>query len=230
MAASYPSSTKSFSTHSAGQTIASADINGIQDEVVAVENGLLAGLAHDLKFTDATYDIGKTGATRPRDVFVSRKIGLEGGQLAFPAVQSASSDVNTLDDYEEGTWTPVIGGSGGTSGQAYAQQVGHYVKVGKLVTATFSVTLSTKGTITTDVQIQGLPFTIESGFPCPLIIALWTNLTATVVWMGGFGVANSTVATIYRMTAAGASSVVSATADFSNSTQLVGQVVYRASA
>jgi hypothetical protein len=29
-----------------------------------------------------------------------------GTGIAFPAIQSASSDVNTLDDYEEGTWTP----------------------------------------------------------------------------------------------------------------------------
>ena len=28
--------------------------------------------------------------------------------IIFPATQNASSDVNTLDDYEEGTWTPAF--------------------------------------------------------------------------------------------------------------------------
>jgi hypothetical protein len=229
-AASYPSSVKSFSTKTAGQTIGSAHINDLQDEVVAIENGLLNGLAHDLKFTDATYDIGKSGATRPRDLFLSRNLTVGGGQIAFPSTQVPSTDVNTLDDYEEGSWTPVIGGSGGTSGQTYSQQIGSYVKVGKLVTAWFNVTLSAKGTITTDVQIQGLPFTIENtsaGYP--LTIGLWTNMTSSVVWIGGFGVANTTTATVYRMTAAGVSSIVAATADISNSTQLVGSITYRAS-
>ena len=32
-----------------------------------------------------------------------------GTGIAFPATQNASSDANTLDDYEEGTWTPTLG-------------------------------------------------------------------------------------------------------------------------
>jgi hypothetical protein len=48
----------------------------------------------------------------------------------------------TCDDYEEGSWTPVIGGDGGTSGQTYEAQVGKYQKVGKKVTAWAYVRLS----------------------------------------------------------------------------------------
>lgn len=33
------------------------------------------------------------------------------GQIVFPATQNASSNANTLDDYEEGTWTPTVGSS-----------------------------------------------------------------------------------------------------------------------
>lgn len=44
--ASYPGSIKSFSARSAGQTVGSAHINDIQDEISAVETGLLSGLAH----------------------------------------------------------------------------------------------------------------------------------------------------------------------------------------
>lgn len=84
------------------------------------------------------------------------------GQIKFPATQSASSDVNTLDDYEEGTWTPVLGGDGGTSGQTYTHQIGRYVKIGLLVFINARITFSAKGTITGSLQLQGLPFTAEN--------------------------------------------------------------------
>ena len=54
-----------------------------------------------------------------------------GAGITFPATQSASTDVNTLDDYEEGTWTPTDNsGAGLTLTVNYAK----YVKIGKSVT------------------------------------------------------------------------------------------------
>jgi hypothetical protein len=50
--------------------------------------------------------------------------------VTFPATQSASSDANTLDDYEEGTFSPTISGWSGT----YTTRKGFYTKVGRLVT------------------------------------------------------------------------------------------------
>ena len=41
-------------------------------------------------------------------------INLTSGQITFPTTQVPSSDANTLDDYEEGTWTPVIIAAAGT--------------------------------------------------------------------------------------------------------------------
>jgi hypothetical protein len=83
--------------------------------------------------------------------------------IKFPATQVASSDDNTLDDYEVGTFTPVLGGSGGTSGQSYGLQGGNYVKIGDRVFIDANTSLSTKGTITGNVQVSGLPFTSKSG-------------------------------------------------------------------
>src|SRR3990167_787780 len=45
---------------------------------------------------------------------VSNHLNLTGGQIKFPGTQVPSSDANTLDDYEEGTWTPIITSSVGT--------------------------------------------------------------------------------------------------------------------
>jgi len=79
--------------------------------------------------------------------------------LAFPATQVASADANTLDDYEEGTWTPVLRGVTSTSGQVYAEQIGIYQKVGNKVSIQLTVGLTTAGTNTGLDIISGLPFT-----------------------------------------------------------------------
>ena len=59
------------------------------------------------------------------------------GQIQFPATQSASSDANTLDDYEEGTWTPALGGA--ASGVSYASRTGTYTKIGNRVILFFEI-------------------------------------------------------------------------------------------
>jgi len=79
MSASYPSAQKTFTSRNNGDTIQASHVNDLQDEVNAVEGGLINGLQHDLKFTDATYDVGKSGATRPRDGFFSRNLVAGGG-------------------------------------------------------------------------------------------------------------------------------------------------------
>ena len=61
-----------------------------------------------------------------------------GTGLTFPATQNASSNANTLDDYEEGTWYPRLF-SDSVEGTSYASQTGYYTKVGRLVTCWFGV-------------------------------------------------------------------------------------------
>lgn len=78
-----------------------------------------------------------------------------GGQIAFPATQNPSTDPNTLDDYEEGTWTPVVTASSGTLTSYTA--TGTYTKVGRLVTASFAITITNAGT-GNQAFITGLPF------------------------------------------------------------------------
>jgi hypothetical protein len=52
--------------------------------------------------------------------------------IQFPATQSPSADANTLDDYEEGTWTPNQGGGLTVTGSFSSN--GSYVKIGRAVT------------------------------------------------------------------------------------------------
>lgn len=159
--------------------------------------------------------------------------GASAGQVVFPGTQNASAGANTLDDYEEGVWTPVIGGSGGTSGQTYSLQDGKYVKVGQLVVATFDADLSAKGTITTNVQIQGLPFAsmAQTGALWYAAIGFHALLT-NWIYIGASFEAAGTAITLRGTAAAGTSNVGTAlaAADIGNSTILRGTIVYRASA
>jgi hypothetical protein len=76
--------------------------------------------------------------------------------ISFPATQSACSDANTLDDYEEGTWTPTV--SSGYTSISYNNQHGWYVKVGLL--AVISCRVQFSGTANaSNIIIAGLPFT-----------------------------------------------------------------------
>lgn len=86
-------------------------------------------------------------------------INLTGGQIAFPATQAPGSDPNTLDDYEEGTWTITLTGSGGSAGAiAYSYQSGVYTKIGNIVTIIGRVILTNNGDWTGNVKIAGFPF------------------------------------------------------------------------
>jgi hypothetical protein len=70
---------------------------------------------------------------------------------------------NALDDYEEGTFTPTIVGTStaGTATYAANGQVGRYTKIGNRVF--FDLYLSwTAHTGTGDLQINGLPFTVQN--------------------------------------------------------------------
>ena len=79
-----------------------------------------------------------------------------GAGITFPATQSASTDANTLDDYEEGLWTPAFSSTGATF--SYANQFGSYVKVGQMVLAQLYINATASGTTTNDCLLTGLPF------------------------------------------------------------------------
>ena len=79
------------------------------------------------------------------------------GKGVHLGVTSATAS-NLLDDYEEGTWTPVI--SADATPTAYATQVGVYTKVGRQVTVIFTFNISTIGSFAgAAVKVTGFPFT-----------------------------------------------------------------------
>jgi hypothetical protein len=91
-----------------------------------------------------------------------------GAGITFPATQSASSDVNTLDDYEEGTWTPTDGSG---AGLAIGVNTAYYTKIGRMVTIQAYVSYPATANTSTS-YISGLPFPIISnaGYYAPFIV------------------------------------------------------------
>jgi hypothetical protein len=77
--------------------------------------------------------------------------------IAFPATQSASTNANTLDDYEEGTWTPALTSAAGTLATV-ANGTGYYTKIGRLVTITCRPQITLNGTGSSALYLAGLPF------------------------------------------------------------------------
>lgn len=96
---------------------------------------------------------------------------LGGGQLQFPSIQNPSADPNTLDDYEEGIFTPVFSNLTVVNGTGGATFSGRYTAIGDLVTV--SIRISTTGTCTTssgtNTYTNSLPFPAARGAISPVV-------------------------------------------------------------
>jgi hypothetical protein len=93
-------------------------------------------------------------------------------QLAFPAVQVPSAGANVLDDYEEGAWTPTLGGTA-----TYGAQTGLYTKIGRLVHVYVRLVVGTLGTGSTSL-ISGLPFPVGAGGQAAFSVGYWQVASA----------------------------------------------------
>jgi hypothetical protein len=119
------------------------------------------------------------------------------GQIKFPATANPSGDVNTLDDYEEGTWTPAVGGSA-----TYTTQLGTYTKIGNRVFITGQLVINVLGTGSTST-ISGLPFTASNNaLDNPAAIAAFASIATAVVALYGRVLPNTSTITFHGATAA----------------------------
>ena len=126
-----------------------------------------------------------TGAAERMRITSTGVVELAQGQIKFPATQVASADPNTLDDYEEGTWTPVIAGNVTAGTGTYTQQVGKYTKIGNVVRIHFSIqwTAHTGTGVTT---VTGFPFASGAGAQTPFSVFTYgETMTAGNVPNGG---------------------------------------------
>ncbi len=151
--------------------------------------------------------IAKTSPTTALDVTgaitSSGTINANGG-ITFPAAAALSAGANVLDDYEEGTWTPAYGMTGGTPALGTityntTNTVGSYVKIGSRVFVNGRITVTTGTTTATGTYavITGLPFTVSGNHS----MTVGYRTTTAAHWGGAFPATGYTYASgIYLMT------------------------------
>ena len=164
------------------------------------------------------------------DLTLAENAYLGSGKGIFFDGQTTSA--NQLSDYEEGTWTPIIGGSGGQSGQSYSTQTGIYTKIGDLVCCEFYVTLSAKGTISGSYAVIGsLPFNTSSTFAGGGTIGFWDNLASNVRSVGAYLPSSASYSYLTfetsGATAGSTSAQLMTSTQIGNSTRFNGTITYR---
>jgi hypothetical protein len=81
------------------------------------------------------------------------------GSIKFPGTQGASSDANSLDDYEEGTYTITASMSSGSITFVSSKNEAHYVKIGRKVFVSGEVGVSSVSSPSGTLFLN-LPFTV----------------------------------------------------------------------
>jgi hypothetical protein len=108
------------------------------------------------------FNAGATGASEAMRIDTGGVVVLTNGQIAFPATANPSTDANTLDDYEEGSWTPNLRNNGGTA--TFSSVVGRYRKIGSVVYCWFTCGGSgNSGGGGGAIILSGLPFNMSLG-------------------------------------------------------------------
>ena len=164
--------------------------------------------------SDNAYNLGASGA-RFKDLWLSGGVYLGG-----------TGSANYLDDYEEGTWTPVAAGSGGAGTAAtYSTQIGTYTKIGRIVIMKFLVNLTSAGSEAGNARIAGFPF---SGTTHTGLVRASTTNTAIVgvsprgIYTGGPG---NAITLDVKTGASTAYSELTYANFFSNTTSVLGEII-----
>jgi len=165
--------------------------------------------------SDNTVSLGQS-SYRFKDLFL-------GGNLYIGGTGSS----NALDDYEEGTWTPTYGGSSSNPSVTHDFQHGQYVKIGKIVIASFFIgTDAVSATGSGSLLVNALPFTSLSGrdFMSGPALAYSFNQTISDMVMGISG--NTTAIILYSNNNSASTFATSALVDGTNKNRLTGTVIY----
>jgi hypothetical protein len=220
-----------IASNSGQTTLASSGDLTVNGSVTAVGAGITAGgaVTSTQNFISSTANcyLGPTGAgtiiLRPNGVgsgtgqFIVGSTGnatvngtLTTDNVIFPATPVVSANANTLDTYEEGTWTPVVAGVTTAGAGTYTTQSGRYTKIGKSVFIE-CVIVWTAHTGTGGILITGLPFTSASVMATSGCINA-TNLTFAGQLTIQINATNTTINVISMTTGAAAANVAMDTA------------------
>jgi hypothetical protein len=179
--------------------------NLVINEIGAVFNVRIEGDTDaNLFYTDATNDkvgLGTASPAEKLDVVGKIKvsdnivIGTSGKGIDFSAT-SGSGTSELLADYEEGTWTPSVGGDA-----TYTAQSAYYTKIGNFVKLRFLMTINVLGTGST-TNISGIPFTPSGNQPVIIggVVCYANNLATAALSIGVYAQNDATIKFFSRNT------------------------------
>jgi hypothetical protein len=107
----------------------------------------IAELNNTATFTHPLAVAGNSGRSLSGNTFR----GLRPGNVAL-------DQANTLDWYEEGTFTPAVTFGGGSTDLTYTAQTGAFTRIGNRVLFNFRLVLSAKGSSTGELRIVDFPY------------------------------------------------------------------------
>jgi len=169
---------------------------------VGIKFGTSGGASFSTVYTGLIQNIVTDGSTGASDLVFGTFDGatsgermriLAGGGITF---NGDTLQVNALDDYEEGTFTPTVDYS--TSGTpTYAVQNGVYTKIGRSVQVQIVLSWNENGAVG-DITIQGLPFTSVNTYrSIPSILSFGLTGLPTAISVTGIVFGNSTSISLF---------------------------------
>jgi len=186
-----------------------------------VFNNVSSGLSAIWSSGSIAFGVGSGTFTEAMRLNSTGNLVLKGGTAAangvgvtFPATQVASSDANCLDDYEEGTFTPIVGGTA-----TYTGQVGRYTKIGNRVFFNLRIIVLLVGTGSAST-ISGLPFAAGASTNFGAIsVGYFANLALNQIFVSGITNAGSS-SIIMNATASSTNTMTLSAAIIGNNTDL----------
>ena len=176
-----------------------------------VLNGTTGITAPDIDVTAQSTDIVTTGDISAVDATLSGGVYLGGTGAA-----------NYLDDYEEGTWTPSVGGTATYDPANY----GRYVKIGSVVTLQFRIKIATIGT-GSSFRLSALPFTSENiGTVQSGHCSFYQGLAVSTIYLAFYVENNLTTCQFVGKSSSG-TAVDNGIGVFGNGADILGQITYR---
>lgn len=211
-----------------------SSVTGINITAKAAASGVAIAATSSGTNEDMTVDAKGTGAitlgtTSTGSIVVKRLLDISGaaaGQIKFPATQNPSADANTLDDYEEGTWTPTVGGN-----STATTATGRYVKIGKQATVGCVYKVNALGTGSAST-LSGLPFaSVNGGTYATAPLSFWSGLQTSQAYVVGVVAPNVSTVTFNGQDATNAVSISNTTISlFGNNAEVRFSAPYEAAA
>jgi hypothetical protein len=190
---------KSFFARSGGEPISLNRLSSDGDILTFYKDSTLVGSigshggtklyigsgAAGLRFTDGGTDlINPYNTSTNADADGTVNLGYDGGRfkdlyLSGGVYLGGTGSANKLDDYEEGTWTPVLRNSDPTTGTVVGTSNNNssYVKIGNLVHANLYIQRNDASSLTNQLFVTNLPFTSDN-YPAPNGSAWFDNTSS----------------------------------------------------